>query len=121
MKRRIFLGLISMTALGTTALGTTAASAQSPSTQSPRRIDIRVDERGYHPARVPVRPGETVTLVFTRTSSRGCGGTVVIPSRDVRRELPVGRPVEITLAIRDREEITFTCGMGMFRGALLVE
>jgi plastocyanin domain-containing protein len=116
MNRRIFLGLML-----TTPLGAAAASAQSASGPSPRRVDIRVDERGYHPARVPVRPGETVTLVFTRTSSRGCGGSVVIPSRAVRRELPVGRPVEITLTIRDREEVTFTCGMGMYRGALLVE
>lgn len=88
---------------------------------APRRIDVRVDERGYHPGTIPVERGETVTLVFTRTTSRGCGGTLVVPSRDIRRELPVDRPVEITLTIRDRERLTFTCGMGMYRGALVVD
>lgn len=98
------------------ALGATSVSAQEP-----RRVEIRLDERGYHPDRVHVRQGETVTLVFTRTSAAGCGGTIVIPSRDLRRELPVGRAVEITLTVRDREELTFTCGMGMYRGALVVD
>ena len=98
------------------ALGVTSARAQQP-----RRIEIRIDGRGYHPDRVTVRRGETVVLVFTRTTAAGCGGTVVIPSRDIRRDLPVGRAVEITLTVRDREELTFTCGMGMLRGALVVD
>lgn len=86
-----------------------------------RRIPIRVDERGYHPGTVRVRPGETVTLVFTRTSDRGCGGTLVVPSQHLRRELPLNQPVEVTLAIRDRESLSFTCGMGMYRGSVVVE
>ena len=100
------------------ALGATSVRAQEP---GPRRVEIQLDERGYHPDRVPVRPGETVTLVFTRTAAAGCGGTIVIPSRDIRRELPVGHAVEITLTVRGREELTFTCGMGMYRGALVVD
>jgi plastocyanin domain-containing protein len=112
MYRRVFLSSVVAC-----VLGASAASAQSDA----RRIEIRVDQRGYHPGTVRVREGETVTLVFTRTTSRGCGGTVVIPSRDIRRELPVGEPVEITLTIRERERLTFTCGMGMYRGALVVD
>ena len=86
-----------------------------------RQIQIRVDEHGYHPGRVHVARGETVTLVFTRTTSRGCGGTVMIPSRNIRRELPVGQPVSIRLTIRERESLAFTCGMGMYRGSVVVD
>lgn len=86
-----------------------------------RRIPIRVDEQGYHPGTVRVGPGEAVTLVFTRTSNRGCGGTLVVPSRNIRRELPLNRPVEVTLTIRDQESLSFTCGMGMYRGSVVVE
>ena len=86
-----------------------------------RRVDIRVDERGYHPGTVRVQPGETNTLAFTRTTERGCGGTVVIPSRNIRRELPLNRAVEITLTVGERESLSFTCGMGMYRGSIVVD
>lgn len=86
-----------------------------------RRVEIRVDERGYHPGTVRVQPGETITLVFTRTTSAGCGGTVVIPSRNIRRQLPVNEPVEITVTVRERESLSFTCGMGMYRGSVVVD
>lgn len=95
----------------------TPAIAQS----NGREIQIRVDERGYHPGSVHVERGETVTLVFTRTTARGCGGTLVIPSRNVRRELPVDQPVSVRLSIRERERLSFTCGMGMYRGSLVVD
>lgn len=109
---------ITATALALSLLAGVTAQAQD---SSPRRIAIQVDERGYHPASVRVSRGETVTLVFTRTTRRGCGGTIVIPSRDIRRELPVNEEVEITLTIRERERLTFTCGMGMYRGSLVVD
>lgn len=86
-----------------------------------RQIQIRVDERGYHPGSVHVERGETITLVFTRTTSRGCGGTLVIPSRNIRRELPVNESVSVRLTIRERDRLTFTCGMGMYRGSLVVD
>ncbi|MEC7519670.1 MAG: cupredoxin domain-containing protein [Myxococcota bacterium] len=86
----------------------------------PRRFEITVDERGYHPGSVEVERGERITLVFTRTSERGCGGTLVIPSHDIRRELPVGERVAVTLDVGDRDRVAFTCGMGMYRGALVV-
>lgn len=98
------------------------ACASTAMAQDPvRRVDIRVDERGYHPGTVRVQPGETITLILTRTTERGCGGTVVIPSRNIRRALPVNRPVEITLTVRERESLSFTCGMGMYRGSIVVD
>ncbi|GAB5546341.1 MAG: hypothetical protein SangKO_061010 [Sandaracinaceae bacterium] len=111
----------------TTALASFAAClaagalfASTALADPPRRVAIRVDERGYHPGSVEVERGETVTLVFTRTSERGCGGTLVIPSRDLRRSLPVGEAVAVTLEVGERDRIAFTCGMGMYRGALVV-
>lgn len=94
-----------------------AGSAQSGA----RRIPIRVDEQGYHPGTVRARPGETLTLVFTRTTERGCGGTLVVPSLDLRRELPLNRPVEVTLTVPEPGAVSFTCGMGMYRGSVVVE
>jgi plastocyanin domain-containing protein len=116
---RTILRRAALTALLLAVPGAGLVTAQDDG--SPREIAIRVDERGYHPGSVRVRPGERVTLVFTRTTSRGCGGTVVIPSRDIRRTLPVDEPVSITLTVPERDRLAFTCGMGMYRGALVVD
>ena len=83
------------------------------------RHAIEVDARGYHPDRVEARAGEPVTLVFTRTTEAGCGEELVIASQDIRRDLPVGEAVEVTFT-PEVGEVTFACGMEMYRGAVVV-
>lgn len=85
-----------------------------------RRVEIRVDRRGFHPAEVRAARGEPITLVFLRTEERGCGREVLIPSHDIRRALPVGERVAITIT-PSAARIAFSCGMGHMRGAVVVE
>jgi plastocyanin domain-containing protein len=92
--------------------------AEAPA-EGPVRHEIEVDARGYHPDRVEARAGEPVTLVFTRTTEEGCGEELVIAAHDVRRELPVGEPVEVTFTPQ-AGDVTFACGMDMYRGTVIV-
>lgn len=83
------------------------------------RVNITVDGRGYHPASVTVPAGRPVTLVFTRTSDEGCGQQLVFPSLSIRRDLPLGQPVEVTTTPQPGT-LAFTCGMGMYQGSVVV-
>jgi len=62
-----------------------------------------------------------VKLAFTRTDVENCGGTVMFPSQNIRRELPVGLTVLVELTPQASGELNFTCGMNMYRGALVVQ
>ena len=85
------------------------------------RVAITVDNSGYHPSTVHATAGQPITLVFTRTADEGgCGEHVVIASQNIDRELPVGRPVEITVT-PSSGRLAFACGMNMYRGAVVVQ
>jgi plastocyanin domain-containing protein len=92
--------------------------AEAPAVGEVRHA-IEVDAQGYHPDRIEARAGEPVTLVFTRTTEQGCGGELVIPDHDIERDLPVNEPVEVTFTPA-AGEVSFTCGMGMYQGAVVV-
>lgn len=76
---------------------------------------------GYEPARVRVRKGVPVRLVFDRQESSGCSEEVVIPEFGVRRFLPAFRKTAVELTPERAGSYDFTCGMGMLRGKLIVD
>jgi len=96
------------------------AATPTPAAGGGSRVEIEVDASGYHPDRVEARAGEPLTLVFTRTTDRGCGQELLIPDHDVSRELPLDGPVEVTFTPEAAGEIAFTCGMEMYEGAVVV-
>lgn len=95
-------------------------SSESAPEPSRHRVAIEVGASGYDPAEVQATAGEPLTLVFTRTSDQGCGGEVVIPAQDIRRELPLNEAVEVTFTPTEAGRLRFTCGMDMFDGAIVV-
>ena len=102
------------------ALALIAATAAAHGGQRhDRRIEITVDDRGFHPPSVEAMEDHPVTLVFRRTSGN-CATELVIPSRNVRQPLPLGRRVRVTFTPVRHGTIQFSCGMGNLRGALVV-
>ena len=85
-----------------------------------RTIKIKVDKNGFSPASIDVEAGHKLNLVFNRVDKNNCGNTVVFPKLKIRKTLPVGKDVIVSLMPRDAGKITFTCGMGMYKGALVV-
>ena len=83
-------------------------------------IQIKVSASGYEPARIDVQKGQPVRLAFLRPDANNCGGTVVFPSLNRRYALPVGETVVVEILPAESGEIVFTCGMGMFKGLLVV-
>ena len=98
---------------------TKSSSAPASATNAGRRFAITVGENGYQPSSVRVHAGQPVTLVFTRASDQGCGAQLVFPSLNLRRDLPLNQPVEVTFTPAVGT-VAFTCGMNMLRGVVVV-
>lgn len=115
------LGLRSSPAAG----AGTGSPADTPAAAGARRTnvqtaEIRMGGTGFEPARLTLRAGVPARVTFVRTTDNTCATEVVFPSLDVRRTLPLNQPVAVDLTPA-RGELTFACGMNMFRGAIVAE
>lgn len=82
-------------------------------------VDIVV-EGGYQPDVIKIKHGQTTKLNFLRKDSSSCLEEVVLWDFKIRRKLPLNEKVVIVLRPEKKGEFTFTCGMNMFHGKLLV-
>ncbi|HKP75545.1 MAG TPA: cupredoxin domain-containing protein [Longimicrobiaceae bacterium] len=84
--------------------------------------EVRITVKGgYSPDVVVVKQGRPVRLDFYRDETSSCSEQVVFGDFGIARDLPAFKttPVEFT---PDRSgEFTWTCGMNMLRGKLVVE
>jgi len=85
----------------------------------PGALSVRVTQHGYDPAKLEFPANQPVTLAFTRESPSGCGVEVVFPSLSIRKLLPLGETVLVSLPPQPIGEIRFSCGMGMLRGMIV--
>ena len=96
-----------------------AAVAALPVSEGPQVIHIAV--RGaYDPARIEVRAGRLVRLVFRREEVAGCSDTVLIPEWGIAQRLPAYEDTVVEFTPTTAGEYPFTCGMSMLRGSLVV-
>jgi RND family efflux transporter MFP subunit len=81
---------------------------------------VVVSDKGFEPSRVTLRAGLPARLTFLRTTDATCATEVVIPSLNVKRSLPLNQPVDIQFTPEKSGDVAFACGMGMFKGTLVV-
>ena len=106
--------------LGLVVVACSGAVTPAPPSDGRRVIAIEVGASGYTPAEVTAAAGEPVRLVFTRTSDEGCGQQLVVPDANIHRDLPLNEAVPVDVTTPASGQLAFTCGMGMFRGAVVV-
>lgn len=82
---------------------------------------VKITERGFEPYVLKFRRGVRVRITFLRTTDATCATEVVMPEFGIRRALPLNQPVAITFVPNKRGEFSFTCGMNMMRGKLIVQ
>lgn len=117
----VFVALLCV-AGGCSKSGSSGASATPPATVTAPangRVEVVVDATGYHPSTINASAGQALTLVFRRTSDEGCGQQVVFPAQHIQRDLPLNQPVEVTIT-PSAGTLSFTCGMNMYRGSVVV-
>lgn len=82
---------------------------------------VKITERGYEPYILKFRRGIRTRITFVRTTNNTCANEVVFPEFGIKRDLPLNQPIVITLVPRKKGEFSFTCGMNMMRGKLIVQ
>ncbi|KKS89020.1 MAG: hypothetical protein UV64_C0014G0010 [Parcubacteria group bacterium GW2011_GWC1_43_11b] len=83
-------------------------------------VDIVVDG-GYSPEIISISKGKTTKLNFTRRDPTSCLEEVVLGDFKIRRHLPLNQKVTIELKPEKSGEFTYTCGMNMYHGKIIVK
>lgn len=114
--------LIGALALLPLAAGSLAGCSKksAPGELSDGSIAITASDDGFKPSRVNLKKGAPATLVFTRTSDDTCATEVVFPQLDIKKDLPLGQAVSITVPTDKEQTLTFQCGMGMYKSSVVV-
>jgi plastocyanin domain-containing protein len=75
---------------------------------------------GYSPDVIVVKQGRPVRLNFYRDETSGCSEQVLFGDFGVARDLPAFKTTPVEFTPNRAGEFTFTCGMNMLRGKLIV-
>ncbi len=113
-----------LTALLTLTAGCNSESKTAPpSAAAPgqAQLEVKVDAKGYHPDTLQAPGGQPVRVSFTRTTDEGCGQQLVFPALNIRKDLPLNRPVTVDFTMPASGSVAFTCGMDMYRGSIVVK
>lgn len=94
--------------------------AASVSESGVQEIKVTV-KGGYSPDVIVVRRGMPVRLNFYRDETSSCSETVVLGDFGIARDLPAFKTTPVEFTPDKAGEFTFTCGMNMLRGKLVVE
>jgi plastocyanin domain-containing protein len=76
---------------------------------------------GYDPDVIVVKQGQPVRFDFYRDETASCSDRVVLGDFGIARDLPAFKTTSVEFTPDRTGEFTFTCGMNMMRGKLVVE
>jgi plastocyanin domain-containing protein len=83
--------------------------------------EIAVTVRGgYAPDVIVVKQNQPIRLNFYRDETASCSEQVRFPDFGIARDLPAYKTTPIEFTPDKPGEFTFTCGMNMMRGKLVV-
>ena len=85
-----------------------------------QRIKVTV-KGGYSPDVIVLKKGVPAELEFYRDEASSCSEEIVFPDFGVSRRLPAFETTRVRLTPERAGEFTYTCGMSMMRGKLIVE
>ena len=94
--------------------------AASVNTRGVQEVKVTV-KGGYDPDVIVVKQGQPVRLDFYRDETASCSDRVVLGDFGIARDLPAFKTTSIEFTPDRAGEFTFTCGMNMMRGKLIVD
>lgn len=81
---------------------------------------IRITQKGYEPDYIRVKQGEPVNLKLINDDGYTCATAFRIPSLGIARNLLTNEEATVRFTPKKREQIVFSCSMGMYRGIIEV-
>jgi plastocyanin domain-containing protein len=102
-------------------IGLVSPSFAETKDSTAQQIQLQVTEKGFEPSSINVKPGTDVILNVTRKTNSTCATAIQIPSKKIKKDLPLNRTISIVLGRLEKGEIRFACGMNMVSGQLVVK
>jgi RND family efflux transporter MFP subunit len=96
------------------------STARASAQDDVQNARVEVTEQGFAPSALTLRAGVPARVTFIRVTDKTCAKEVVLPSMNIRRTLPLNQPVVVDFTPQ-RGEVTFECGMKMFKGTVVIE
>ncbi len=96
-----------------------AATGSSKIAKGVQVVNLEVSGTTYNPSTLVVQQGMPVKLVIDHKDNNACAAQIVFPAWGVFRDLPVGKTV-ITFTPKESGTFSFSCGMGMMQGSVVV-
>ena len=84
-----------------------------------QEVQIRI-KGGYDPDVIEVKKDIPVRLNFYRDETDSCSDTIVFGDFNIRKPLLSYQTTAVEFTPQKEGEFTFTCGMGMLKGKLIV-
>ena len=110
-------------ALAVLALAAAAIGCSKKSDAGPRLADVTVGKHGFEPTSFKLAGGPLGTYThvsFLRTTDETCATEVVFPDLDIDKKLPLNEVVNVDVPVDKARTLSFQCGMGMYKGAVVV-
>lgn len=86
-----------------------------------RSIDVTVTEDGFVPSEIKVKPDSHVVLNVTRKTDMTCATQIKVKEKNIKENLDLNKTVKVDLGVVKKGSITFSCGMNMVTGHVVVE
>lgn len=112
--------LISLLGVNAPAADSVAKAKAGKVDKPPMIVELQVTDSGFEPKSIDVKPGSTVKLKIVRKVEATCATDISIPSKKIKKELPLNKVVEVDLGVLEKGEIRFSCGMNMMGGQIHV-
>lgn len=83
-------------------------------------VDITVSG-GYSPEVISIPKGKLTRINFIRTDPTDCLSEVVLGDFKIRKTLPLNQKVTVEITPQQSGEYTYSCGMNMYHGKIVVK
>lgn len=80
---------------------------------------MSITEKGFEPKELKVKPDIPVVLHITRKTNATCAREIVVPSKNIKVELPMNKEVVVNIGKLQKGEIKFGCAMEMMVGGVM--
>ena len=119
-KMGVSAGVAALAALMVVGCQQDGSSGSSATAKTATEVHVDVTENGFEPAEVTVPAGQAVTLVMTRKTDQTCATNVEFEALKKTYDLPLGKPVKISLPPSQKGTLSYQCGMHMLGGKVVV-
>jgi hypothetical protein len=96
------------------------ANSEKAVTADSGSVKVTVSDHGFVPSSIQAKRGQPLTLEFTRVSDQTCAKQVAFPELNLTKDLPLNTTVTIQVPTDVARTLTFQCGMGMYKSAVVI-